>query len=172
MTEWRVIPGFENYQASDAGDIRRLLSDHRKRHGTHKIVNGTVQKSNGYRYHNLYTDGVPKPYRTHRLIAITFLGEPPTPAHHVAHNDGNRLNNSTGNLRWATHIENEADKIIHGTIRKGENNHLSKLTEASVRHARTEFANGRKIRSIANEMGVTFQNIWCIVHRKTWAHVS
>lgn len=172
MTEWCSIPGFADYEASIGGEIRRVLTDKRMRHGAYRLLRGTVQQSNGYRYHNLYKDGVSNVIRTHRLIAITFLGPQPTPEHRVAHNDGNRLNNSASNLRWATHRENEDDKIAHGTIKKGESCHLSKLTEAAVRYARTEFANGRKIRSLANEMGVTFQNVWCAVHRKTWKHVT
>ncbi|AXV72811.1 hypothetical protein CJO75_01120 [Ralstonia solanacearum] len=53
----------------------------------------------------------------HRLVALTFLGPPPSRQHEVAHNDGNRANNIVTNLRWATHAENVADTFRHGTAK-------------------------------------------------------
>lgn len=38
----------------------------------------------------------------HRLVAIAFLGDPPTPDHTVDHIDTDTTNNKVSNLRWAT----------------------------------------------------------------------
>ena len=42
----------------------------------------------------------------HRIVAIAFLGEPPTKQHVVDHIDTNRQNNRPENLRWLTKLEN------------------------------------------------------------------
>lgn len=69
----------------------------------------------GYLHVHLQVDGASKRHALHRLVARTFHGEPPTPAHHAAHNDGTSSNNREGNIRWATPAENQADRILHGT---------------------------------------------------------
>ena len=42
----------------------------------------------------------------HRIVAVAFLGEPPSPQHVVDHIDTNRQNNRPSNLRWVTRLEN------------------------------------------------------------------
>ena len=42
----------------------------------------------------------------HRIVAVAFLGEPPTKQHVVDHIDTNRQNNRPENLRWLTKLEN------------------------------------------------------------------
>lgn len=51
----------------------------------------------------------------HRLACEEINGPPPTPEHQAAHNCGNPLCCNPLHLRWATRLENEADKVIHGT---------------------------------------------------------
>ena len=45
---------------------------------------------------------------------LCFVGEPPK-GYVVCHNDGNPFNNSLGNLRYDTHLENTIDQFRHGT---------------------------------------------------------
>ena len=42
----------------------------------------------------------------HRIVAVAFLGNPPTKQHVVDHIDTNRQNNRPENLRWLTKLEN------------------------------------------------------------------
>lgn len=42
----------------------------------------------------------------HRLVAVAFIGQPPTKAHQVNHKDLNPLNNNVENLEWCTAQEN------------------------------------------------------------------
>ena len=44
--------------------------------------------------------------RVHRIVAIAFIGNPPSSQHVVDHIDTNRRNNRPENLRWVTKLEN------------------------------------------------------------------
>jgi hypothetical protein len=50
----------------------------------------------------------------HQFVCSKFHGPAPT-EHEVAHGCGNRKCINPKHLRWALHVENEADKFIHGT---------------------------------------------------------
>jgi hypothetical protein len=50
----------------------------------------------------------------------------------AAHSCGNRACINARHLRWATHKENEQDKIEHGTKNVGERNGLSRFSEQQI----------------------------------------
>lgn len=120
-----------------------------------------------------------KPFRTgvHRIVALAFLGPPPTPKHEVAHGDGNPSNNNINNLRWATRKENKADSIRHGTSYQpdnlgkncGEGNPKAKLTWKDVREIR-ELYTAKIFTQV--ELGIIYgvvqSTIKDIVRNKTW----
>lgn len=70
-----------------------------------------------------------------RVVCTLAHGEPPTPKHEAAHNCGKGHEGcvAPNHLRWATMLENEEDKRIHGTIKKGVEHHSSKLNQEQVR---------------------------------------
>ena len=90
--EWRPIPGFENYEVSDTGDVRR----------GDKMKKGCVLTYPcGYKCIrvDLFKDGIKSTHIVARLIAKAFLPNPdnlPT----VDHIDRNSTNNHVSNLRW------------------------------------------------------------------------
>jgi hypothetical protein len=69
----------------------------------------------------------------HRVICERVHGTPPS-GHEAAHSCGNGRSGciSPHHLRWATHAENEDDKIAHGTHNRGERNGIAKLTAEDV----------------------------------------
>lgn len=54
----------------------------------------------------------------HQFICQKFNGRSPSSKHEVAHSCGNRICINPMHLRWALHVENEADKFIHGTRKR------------------------------------------------------
>lgn len=77
----------------------------------------------------------------HRVVCELAHGPAPTPDHHAAHdNNGvmcvSRSCVNPNHLRWATPLENEADKTKHGGIVRGERHGRSKLTEQQVQEIR------------------------------------
>ena len=116
METWKDIPEYEGlYQASDTGFIRsvegKTTSSRRfpVRHWKSRVLKGRGDNAKTGKRVSLWKDGKPKDFLVARLIALTFLGEPPQ-GFTVNHKDGNRMNNAVDNLEWLS----LADNIRHG----------------------------------------------------------
>jgi hypothetical protein len=182
MEEWRVISDFPSYSVSSLGQVKRIKTDARG----HRVTGIPLKPSpstSGYLFVSLCDGKGRKSVRINRLVCRAFHGEPPTSKHHAAHNNGHNHDNNKDNLRWATGVENEADKRIHGTARigdrhwsksmperrsKGERHGRAKLTDADIPKIR---ADTRFQRAIAKSYGVSQRAIWMIKTGKTWRHV-
>jgi len=71
-------------------------------------------------------------------------------------------------LRWATVRENELDKIIHGTVRRGSDINTAKVTAEEVIQIR-EMAGSVKVRLISERFGISKVSVANIIARKSWA---
>ena len=108
-------------------------------------------------------------YNAHRYVLLITHGEPPLSGMHAAHDPTHctsRLCVNPRHLRWATASENSADRNISGTMTRGEEVAVSKLTEKNVLSIR---ADNRLQRDIADEYGVTQQAISRIKRGEDWA---
>ena len=104
----------------------------------------------------------------HRLVCEKTHGPAPTGKHQAAHRCGVKACVAKAHLRWATRVENEADKLIHGTHLRGERQNGAKLTEADVLKIRS--LRGKLPQSqIAQEFGVMQQLISRIQTGQRWA---
>lgn len=115
--EWRIIPEFPDYEASNIGRVRRAVP-------CKCVPAGRLMSCylgvNGYMRVGLTRNGKQEVVPVHRLVLMAFVGPPPSEAHQCAHFDGVRTNNVLSNLRWATPFENERDKDRHGTRPSGD----------------------------------------------------
>lgn len=75
-------------------------------------------------------DGVQK--KASRWMCIIAHGAPPFPGAEAAHRCGNPACVNPGHLRWATAVENQADRLIHGTHNLGVRNGKTHLTAEDV----------------------------------------
>src|SRR5690606_6465223 len=89
-----------------------------------------------------------------RAMCKSAHGEPPAPYHQAAHSCGNGHLGCMNpkHLRWATVRENELDKIIHGTVRRGSDINTAKVTAEEVIQIR-EMAGSVKVRLISERFG-------------------
>jgi hypothetical protein len=101
-TEFRfaLIEGFDDYIVFENGVVYNWRID--------KIVRGSVDKEGYHSVHIFNSDGE-KILRVHILVAKGFIPNPENKKF-VDHIDGNRGNNSSNNLRWATSQENSMNK--------------------------------------------------------------
>lgn len=173
MEHWKPIPSCEGYEASDAGRIRSIDRQFRDSLGRAVSVKGRVLAQtvapNGYL--RFRTGSGTR--ATHVAVLEAFVG--PRPAwSQAAHNDGQKTNCALSNLRWATPMENAADKRLHGTSYRptGESHPGAKLTEAQVRAILLAHHRGEKQRDIAASLGVDYRTVNSIVRGKSWGHVQ
>ena len=168
--EWRIIPGFSSYEVSECGEVRRRENSHTAKAG--RILKKRQNIQDYFRIGLNGDDGKIKDRFVHRLVALAFLGNPPTEKHQVGHNDGSKTNNHYTNLRWVTVKENSEDRIIHGTDCKGDKNPKAKLSIEDVKRIREDYANGIKnITQLSSQYNVTKTTISYAIKRKSWAHI-
>lgn len=165
-TEWCPILSAPGYFASNKGEIRgRRVA----------ILRSHLSKA-GYLRVGIQSGPISLSRTIHRLVCEAFHGPPPSPQHHAAHGDGNRLNNCPENLRWATPAENCADRCIHGTDCKGERNGRARLTADQARQIKAIYASvppGHYVRrgsrtALAKTFGVTVRSIKDVAAGRSW----
>ena len=69
----------------------------------------------------------------HRLVCERAHGPKPTPKHEAAHSCGRSSCCNRNHVSWKTPAENCADKLLHGTVNRGERNGAVKLTAEQAR---------------------------------------
>lgn len=106
----------------------------------------------------------------HRKQCELAHGPAPSPEHQAAHKCGNRLCVNPNHIRWATKVENAADRWLHGTQVHGERQWASKLTRDEVQTIRRLVGHSQCTQSeMATTFGVSTATVNSIVHRKNWA---
>ncbi len=117
MENWKQIEGFNGYEISDLGNVRRF---HRwpNKDGIIAFTKLKPHKAtNGYHQYRLSIDGKQYPKLAHRLVANAFIkNENDLPI--VMHIDDIKTNNSVNNLKWGTVSENTKDAFNKGLIKK------------------------------------------------------
>lgn len=103
--EWRLVPGFENYEASNTGLIRRV--------GKSRPLKPSITRL-GYSMVYFSVQGKVTTTSVHRSVTKAWHGEPPFEGAVVRHLDGNPSNNDKDNLAWGTVSENQFDRVRHG----------------------------------------------------------
>lgn len=162
MERWLPISGYEGlYEVSDRGRIRSL-------HGAGKIRATPLVA--GYPSLFLSKGGKKKFFYVHALVTRAFLGPCPE-GKEVAHWDGVKTNCVLANLRYATPVENDADKIKHGTRPEGTKNGHATLTEYDVIVIRTRVSAGEKQKTVGADYGVGSGRMSLIVNRIIWRHI-
>ena len=168
---WRTVPGFESYEVSEDGHVRRRATF---RHYSDGRLLKPRRNRFGYVTVTLYRNGRPHNVFVHRVVVWAFIGPQPSPFHEVAHEDGRKRNNHWKNLRWATKSENCLQKREHGAIPdiRGEKHPGAKLSSEIVRELRQRRQEGAYFREIAEEFGIPKLTVYDAVTGNTWSHIS
>lgn len=145
---WKFVEGTQ-YMVSDQGRVRGLSG---------KILTQFLN-TKGYLTFGIHNN---KKRMTHRAVLMAFVGEPPTPKHQSAHNNGIKTDNRVENLRWATCKENIADNYQNGSAR-------GRLNSKSVIEILTKRRSGVEVASLSVEYGVSKYAIHRVCTGKTWA---
>lgn len=168
---WKTISAFEDYEISTDGQVRRV-QPWKQYPALHELKQ---QPSwDGYPTVVLYKNRKPRRFKVSRLVALTFLGDPPTNKHEAAHKNGIKADNSLGNIKWATGSENEADKFLHHSRNDavGERHGSALLTEDLVRDLRRKRALGATYVDLARITGIAKLTIYDATTGVTWRHIT
>lgn len=167
MTEtWKPATGWEGlYEVSDAGRVRNCA----RRLGTRPGKVLAIGSCRGYAQVKLYRSGRGRTEKLHHLVLLAFVGPRP-PGADGLHGDGDRKNNTPGNLRWGTRQENERDKDSHGRRARGAAAAGAKLTDAAAR----ELISRRDLttRKAAQLFGVSCALVSMIRTGARWGHLQ
>lgn len=161
------IQKFESYYVSTFG---RILGMTYAKPGT--ILKPYVCKKSGYHSVKIIKNGgVAVSQYLHTLVLTAFIGERP-PGMQGAHGDGNKSNNYMHNLRWATPVENAADKVRHGTALLGINHPNAKITADTASEIKRLLGHGLTHQKIASQLSTSIAAVANIAQNKTWKHVA
>lgn len=168
--EWRIVPGFDHYEVSDLGRVRRRVAYHWYAAG--RLLKPSPSGKNlTYLNVDLRQGGRQMQIGVHRLVALAFLGSPPTPKHHASHIDGKSHRNVRNNIEWATPAENERRKREHGTARRGhlcgEEHGRAVLNWKVVKWLRKNDAPGLAV-VMAPKLNVSSSTIRMAIRGVTW----
>ena len=127
--------------------------------------------SKGYRAVELSHKGNRAWFYVHRLVLTVFRGPCPE-GMETRHVNGVKTDNRLVNIVWGTPEENEADKVRHGTDRRGEDVPNARLSEADVRAIRDmHIRDGISLREIGRVLGVSRSAVRQAFIGETWRHV-
>ena len=120
------IPGYENYYSITEYGI--LYSHDRyvmHPSGSKRLLRGRQYtaglRPDGYLEYTLCKDGIRATILVHRLVYIAFYGKLKD-GMHIAHIDGDKLNNHMSNLTQVTPAENNGMKARHTAAKLGLSN--------------------------------------------------
>jgi hypothetical protein len=163
---WKQLPGFEAYEVSDQGSVRRISPSKGTR--SMRQLKPCIDRG-GRMVFNARKNGKAKQWKVHRAVMQAFCGDCPE-GMEVAHLDGDQTNNRLSNLAYVTPTENNSHKVGHGTQPKGRKIWCSKLTEKEVLEIRSKSPQ-ISYAKLASEYGVSLTAISQVITRKSWKHI-
>jgi hypothetical protein len=178
--QWKCIPGYPKYIASNLGNIFRLpeLAPNPTAN-----VSGKTDGRNGFILSPRHTPpqghlqvnieneyGVRKMEYVHRLVALSFIKKRPG-KEIILHKDSNPKNNNVKNLMWGTHYENSQMikfRKVCKTRSKIEETYIKVMTLYSTN--RTQFAGKSQdlVTQIANDLNISTAYVFSLIYNKEY----
>ena len=159
---WVPVLGYEDhYEVSNFGRVRSVPRVVEGRWGPTKRLGCmlALKPANGkYLKASLCKDGVLTQHQVHRLVLLSFVGEPPE-GFVCDHIDCDIRNNSLANLRWLSSADNARRRAS------------TKLSKELVRSIRSSSKLGQTPKQVADTFAVPVQQVYQIVSGRRWKDV-
>lgn len=156
MSEWQGVVGYEDYEVSDDGRVRRATPGR----GTHVGREmGIRLTTTGYPSVMIGVPGNYRPRKIHQLVADAFI-RPRVEGDVVNHLDGDKTNNHRANLEITTRAGNVAHAVAHGLIRQGIRRGMAKLTDEQIHEIRRDFVAGTSGQALADRYGISCSYVY------------
>lgn len=170
---WKNIPMFHGFQASNLGNIRTI--DRLIPRGNHminrksRILKQTKNKRGYLEVRILEVGKKPLVQVVHKLVMLTFVGPRPS-GHQVNHKNGIKTDNRLENLEWVSASDNMKHAYrLNLTSKNGQNNGRAKLTESDIITIREQCKVRGSQKKLALQFGVTQTTISNIKSGKSWS---
>lgn len=187
--EWKDIPSFPSYQASNLGRIRSFKT---MKNNQPRILSPGVNKKTGYLFVTLSKErdpnfirepGSPLPDKNfkrpvHYFVARAWFPIPPIDSNkwEINHKNLDKLDNRVENLEIVTKTQNVAHAAANGAFANHTNEHwkhgrhyLRKLTRDQVAMIRVARDKGYSLHRIANIIGCDMKTVDRILKKQIYA---
>lgn len=144
----KTIPGFPGYLVCEKGRV------YSTKYSLHPRRMHMTKSRDGYVRVMLCCKGQKKTMQVHRLVLLTYCGEPSDSKQVACHLNGIRDDNRLANLRWGSRSENEGDKTSHPWY---------KLSPDQVDQIRLEASLGKSVKDLARLFKVSSRLIYYIL---------
>jgi hypothetical protein len=147
------------------GEAIRFLTETAFKHTADECLIWPFTKSKGYGWVSWNGKG----YTVPRAVCEYVHGPAPSEDHQTAHlcGKGHLGCCAPSHLRWATAAENAADKVTHGTLKRGETQWRAILTEDQVRAIRA-LKGQMTPKDIAKRFSIHRETVYGIINRRAW----
>lgn len=115
MEEWKPVVNAKNYEVSNKGRVRNIL--------TGLVLKPGIDRYGYEKLHLRKNDGSNYYATIHRLVALAWLPNDDENKFQINHKDGNKLNNYLENLEWASAKENVVHSYVH--LLNGNTSHVT-----------------------------------------------
>lgn len=169
MERWLPVVGFEGlYEVSDFGRVRsleRTVPD--RRQGSKRIRERLLKLSKDH-YPKVVLSKFNErhEWNVHQLVLETFIEIRPD-GMEARHLNGNSKDASLTNLIYGTKVQNQGDRVQHGTHDRGERSVNAKLKVSDVIKIRNPDWR-LNIQETADLLGVSHTAVWAVKNRRTW----
>lgn len=171
---WKPVNGYEGaYEVSSLGRVRSLPRTILRGRSPLRISGRFLKpcvNGKGYHVFTLSMEGKTRTIDAHRLVAEAFLGPIPE-GQYTRHLNGDRTDCRVSNLAYGTPVQNQADRLIHGTDGRGEKNSQSKLCGKIVIKIRSMANMGVSKTDIAQAFGISARQVRAIAGKRAWRHI-
>lgn len=157
------IPGWPEYKINQRGDVSRVSPS------CGAVVGKTLKwqiLKNGYAKVSLCRGAVRREYLIHRLVAMTYIGDPY--GMDVCHFDGDKTNNNLSNLRIDSRGGNMKDQIRMGKTPRGEKSGSNKYPKALIVSIKSRLLAGESVSILHAETGIPKSNLYSIRSGSNW----
>jgi hypothetical protein len=152
--EWRIIPSYPNYEASNTGLIRRAKTGD-------ILKQRWIDKKRPYQIVSLYYNKRKYTKKVARLVWEGF--NDCACGMTIDHIDRNKFNNNLSNLRCVSNKDNHANRTIYKSANKYN------LTQSLKIEIISKYRNGEwSTWDIMNKFGIESNYIYSVIKRGTW----
>ncbi len=161
---WVPIIGYEGrYEVSNRGDIRScdrivLRSDGKQQSVRGRVLSKRICHS-GHLTVSLWRDNQGETRYVHRLVAETFIGDPP-PGAEVCHANGDPADNRVENLRWDSRSANVIDEVEARRHWQSAKTHCKRGHEYTPENTKVGRTRGRGTRRVCRICNAEWQRAY------------